>query len=585
MRRRLFKEGPDGRIAAHAFALISEQARRTLGMEPYRVQLMAGYAMLRGRLAEMQTGEGKTLTAVLPTCTAALSGIPVHVISVNDYLVERDAEQMRPLYEALGLTLGVALDADDDPDGRRAAYAADITYVTNKQVAFDYLRDRMARRGGRSRFAVDWMARGGGENPLVMRGLCFALIDEADSVLIDEAGTPLILSQSGEAGDLARISAEALDVAEPLEEGIDYTLDRGKRRIELLAAGQQRIDARTAELGGVWRARRRREELVVQALQARLLYLRDEHYLVRDGAIVIIDRNTGRVMPDRSWEMGLHQMIETKEGVELSGQRETLARISYQKFWGRYLRLCGMTGTAEEVRSELRDFYELETLVIPTRRPVQRRCDDVVLFATRAEKLVAAVEHTRSMRAAGRPVLIGVNSVAESLEMAAALDAAGIEHEVLNARNDHLEAEIIARAGQAGRVTVATNMAGRGTDIKLGDGVAEAGGLHVVSTVRAESGRVDRQLYGRCGRQGDPGSYVCFDSLDDPILEEGSPPALRRLLRRLVVRPGGVRQRIARRIVLAVQRRNERRAERRRRSMVAQEDALEQTLAFSGELE
>lgn len=585
LRQRLFKDGPDGDLAVPSFALISEQARRVLGMEPYPVQLMAGYAMLRGMLAEMQTGEGKTLTAVLPTCCAALAGIPVHVVTVNDYLVERDAELMRPLYESLGLTLGIVLDADTDLDARRAAYAADITYVTNKQVAFDYLRDRMARQGDRSQFADDWLARGGEENPLVMRGLCFAIIDEADSVLIDEAGTPLILSQTVEGGDLERISQEALQISETLVEPEHYRFDRAARRIELTDAGRATIDLATRDHQGIWQAKRRREELIGQALQARFLYVRDEHYLVRDGQVMIIDRNTGRVMPDRSWEMGLHQMVESKEGLELSGQRKTLARISYQKFYGRYLRLCGMTGTAEEVRGELRDFYDLDSITIPTRRPVQRRCTARRVFATRAEKLAAITRRVRAMQKRGRPTLIGVNTVAESLEVSQHLEKNGIAHEVLNASNDHLEAQIIEKAGLARRVTVATSMAGRGTDIKLGPGVEAAGGLHVISTVRAEAGRIDRQLFGRCGRQGDLGSYACFDSLEDPLLEDALPAALRRLLARGLSALPNPTQRLAQVFITRVQRRLERRAEAQRRAMLAQEAALERTLAFTGQLE
>jgi preprotein translocase subunit SecA len=554
-------------------------------MEPYAVQIMAGYAMLRGMLAEMQTGEGKTLTAVLPTCCAALGGIPVHVITVNDYLVERDAEGLRPLYETFGLSVGIVRDSDTELADRRTAYAADITYVTNKQIAFDYLRDRIARRDGRSRMALDLMARSGRESPLALRGLCYAIIDEADSVLIDEAATPLILSQTVESGDLERLSREALEITEGLKETEHFRIDAAARRIELSDQGRARLEEVAAPLEGIWCGQRRREELALQALQARYLYLRDDHYLVRDGKVMIIDRNTGRLMPDRSWEMGLHQMIEVKEGLEISGQRKTIARISYQKFYRRYVRLCGMTGTAREVRGELARVYDLPTITIPTRRPVQRKQTRRDVFATADQKWAAVVERSAELHAAGRPILIGTRSVGESEALSQRLGEAGLEHEVLNARQDHREAEIVAEAGQPGRITVATHMAGRGTDIKLGPGVLEAGGLHVISTGRSESRRVDRQLFGRCGRQGDPGSYECLDSLEDETVVDATPAWLQALLARIRTRHPSLGLELARAWVGLLQHSNENRSERARSALTRSEDDLERALAFAGEAE
>ncbi len=585
LREALFREGVDGALAAPAFSLISEQARRVLGLEPYAVQLMAGYAMLRGMLAEMQTGEGKTLAATLPTCCAALAGVPVHVITVNDYLVERDAELMRPLYEKLGLSVGVVLDADTDVDTRREAYKANITYVTNKQIAFDYLRDLMARGNDRSKMSLDLLSRSGDESPFVLRGLCYAIIDEADSVLIDEAGTPLILSQTVESGDLERLSREALDLSHRLEEKLDFEVDVGARRVELLDEGREKLQQLAEPMQGIWCAERRREELVMQALQARFLYRRDEEYLIRDGKIMIIDRNTGRAMPDRSWEMGLHQMIEANEGLELSGQRKTLARISYQKFYRRYLRLCGMTGTAEEVRGELDRVYDLRTIRIPTRRPVQRRAHKPRIFATAEEKWAAVVERIRFVHERGRPVLVGTRSVGESEALSQRLHDAGLAHAVLNARQDHREAEIVAMAGQRGRITVATNMAGRGTDIKLTEEVLALGGLHVISTARGEAGRIDRQLFGRCGRQGDPGSYECLDALEDDAIMLSVPGPIRRLLAPSCSRPDSLAHRLALRLVSFVQRRNESRWEGQRQAMTREEERLERALAFSGQAE
>jgi preprotein translocase subunit SecA len=585
LRNALFRQGVDGDLAVPAFSLISEQARRILGMEPYRVQIMGGYAMLRGMLAEMQTGEGKTLTATLPTCCAALAGIPVHVITVNDYLVERDAELMRPLYEKLGLSVGIVLDADTEIESRRRAYKADITYVTNKQIAFDYLRDRMARGEGRSKMALDLMSRDGEESPFVLRGLCYAIIDEADSVLIDEAGTPLILSQTVENSDLERMSREALALSHRLEEKLHFDVDPGSRQIELRAEGREELRRLAESMEGIWRAERRREELVIQALQARFLYRRDEEYLIRDGKIMIIDRNTGRVMADRSWEMGLHQMIEANEGLEISGQRKTLARISYQKFYRRYMRLCGMTGTAEEVRGELRRVYDLETIRIPTRRPVQRRAEKPRVFATAEEKWASVVERIQCTHASGRPVLVGARSVGESETLSNHLREADLEHDVLNAREDHREAEIVAVAGERAKITVATNMAGRGTDIKLTEEVREAGGLHVISTARGEAGRIDRQLYGRCGRQGDPGSYECLDSLEDEAIATSVPSWILRLLAPFCSRPDALGHEIAVRLVLYIQRRNEARFESQRNAMTQEEERLERALAFSGQAE
>jgi len=585
LRKALFKQGVDGDLAAPTFALISEQSRRVLGMEPYRVQIMAGYAMLRGMLIEMQTGEGKTLTATLPACCAALAGMPVHVVTVNDYLVERDAEQMRPLYEALGLKVGVVLDANTEFEARREAYQADITYVTNKQIAFDYLRDRLARGDDRSKMTLDLMSRSGANNPFALRGLCYAIIDEADSVLIDEAGTPLVLSRTVEDSDLESFCRDALDLSHRLEAETHFRVDGVSRRIELTADGSRELERHSAAMTGVWLAARRREELVVQALQARFLYQKDEEYLIRNQKIMLIDRNTGRVMPDRSWELGLHQMIEVKEGVELTGQRKTLARISYQKFYRRYLRRCGMTGTAREVRGELRRVYDLDTICIPTRRPVQRRARAPRVFAKAEEKWSMVEERIQALHAQGRPVLVATRSVCESESLSRRLEKMGLTHEVLNARQDHREAEIVAAAGQPGKVTIATNMAGRGTDIKLEDEVIEAGGLHVISTARGEARRIDRQLYGRCARQGNPGSYESVDSLEDDGIAARVPGWVRRMLAPYCQRPRSLGHGLAVRLILVAQRMNESQAERQRDSMTRDEDRLERALAFSGQTE
>jgi preprotein translocase subunit SecA len=538
-------------------------------------------------LAEMETGEGKTLTATLPACAAALAGIPVHIITVNDYLVERDAALMGPVYAAFGLTVGTVRDGETDPDARRAAYACDVTYVTNKQIAFDYLRDRLARGDRRALLrmrlgeVLEGRPQAGG---LLLRGLCYAIVDEADSVLVDEARTPLILSQQRQGSELAQTCREALGIAAKLSAGRDYRVDRRARKIELTDEGHGRTAARAQKLGGIWSGQRRREELVLQALSAEHLFLRDQQYVVRDGKVQIVDANTGRVMADRSWEAGLHQMIEAKEGCELTGQRETLARISYQQFYRRYLRLAGMTGTAREVARELRSVYGLRSVVIPPRRPRQRVARGRQITVSADAKHRAIADRVRERRQSGQPVLVGTQSVATSEALSALLREAGIPHELLNARQDAREAEIVARAGQLGRVTVATNMAGRGTDIAIAPGVTELGGLHVVVAEPSEARRIDRQLIGRCGRQGDPGSYETFASLDDALVADRAGQRLLRVLRRFAA-GGPIQRRIALRYLATAQRSAERRQAHARRQLMSVEEYLEKALAFAGPTE
>ena len=587
LRRRLRRSGLERDLLVESFALVREVARRQLGLEPYTVQLMGGYVMARGMLAEMETGEGKTLTATLPASTAALAGIPVHIITVNDYLVERDAALMGPVYAALGLTVGTVRDSETDPDARRAAYACDITYVTNKQIAFDYLRDRLARGDRRALLrmrlgeVLEGQPQAGG---LLLRGLCYAIVDEADSVLVDEARTPLILSQQRQGSELAQTCREALGIAAQLSAGRDYRVDRRVRKVEITGEGHCRAAARAQKLGGVWSGQRRREELVLQALSAEHLFLRDQQYVVLDGMVQIVDANTGRVMADRSWEAGLHQMIETKEGCELTGQRETLARISYQQFYRRYLRLAGMTGTAREVARELRSVYGLRSVVIPPRRPRQRVACGQQITVSADSKHRAIAARVRERRQSGQPVLLGTQSVATSEALSALLREAGIPHELLNARQDAREAEIVAQAGQLGRVTVATNMAGRGTDIAIAPGVAELGGLHVVAAEPGETRRIDRQLIGRCGRQGDPGSYETFASLDDALIAAHAGERLLRVLRRFVA-GGPLQRRIALSYLAFAQRSAERRQARERRQLMRVEEYLEKALAFAGPTE
>jgi len=522
LRRRLYSEGLEDHLVARTFAMVREIAGRRLGIRPFDVQLLGGRVMLEGKIAEMETGEGKTLTATLPACTAALAGIPVHIVTVNDFLVSRDAAWMEPVYRFFGLTVGTITEGMA-PEARRAAYGCNITYGTNKQVVFDYLKDRLML--GRDTMPMQLQLEGlhaehSRTNRLLLRGLCFVIVDEADSVLVDEARTPLIISNKGDSSQEEQVYAEAILIARQLVIGSDFFIRPREHDVELTEPGRSRAIELAEPYGGVWMGPRRREELIRRALSAIYLYQRDKQYLVRDGKVQIIDEYTGRVMADRSWERGLHQMIEAKEGCAITGNQETLARISYQRFFRRYLRVAGMTGTVREVARELWAVYRLPVVTIPTNRPVQRRGLPEEVYLTADEKWVAIVDTVRRLHAESRPILVGTRSVAASEHLSSLLSASGLGHRVLNARQDQEEAEVIARAGERGRITVATNMAGRGTDIRLASDVVELGGLHVLATERHDSRRIDRQLFGRCGRQGDPGSYQVIVSLEDEIFHE-----------------------------------------------------------------
>ena len=569
LRIRLRREGFTEKLVGEAFALIRATAERTVGMRHFGVQLIGGWALLKGMVAEMETGEGKTLTATLAAATAALAGRAVHVITVNDYLAGRDAEAMRPVYEALGLSVGCVVHGLD-ADARRAQYARDIVYCSNKELTFDYLRDRLAL-GGRPRPLADRIdaLAGGARAQLLLRGLQFALVDEADSVLIDEARTPLILSAQAKRSGEEAMLRQALELARSLGPE-DYLIE--ENRVELTRQGSERLAALAQHLGGLWNGPNRRVRLARQALSALHLYAADKQYLVRDGKVQIIDESTGRLMPDRSWEQGLHQLIELKEGVAVTGQRETLARISYQRFFRRYLHLAGMTGTAAEVAGELWSVYRLRVARIPTNRPVRRRHEPERIFAGIDAKWSAVLAAIARRHATGQPVLVGTRSVAASEHLSGLLKEAGLPFQLLNARQDSQEAEIVARAGESGRITVATNMAGRGTDIKLAPGVAELGGLHVICTERHDSGRIDRQLFGRCGRQGDPGSCEVLVSVADDLVTTHLKPASGRALPEWLGRSA----------VALAQWRAERAHSQVRRELLEMEDQLGDQLAFSG---
>lgn len=568
---------------AEVFGLVAAAARRTLGYTHHDVQLAAGRALYEGRLVEMATGEGKTLAATLPAAAAALTGIPVHVVTTNDYLAQRDAETLAPLYALLGLRAAFVV-GELTPAERQAAYAADVTYCSSKELGFDYLKDRIALGALRTRLGAKVAGLVAGRplaERLLLRGLHFAIVDEADSVLIDEARTPLIISAGKRAAEAGgALFAEAVALADGLATGRDFVRGEDGRTVRLTDAGRRALAVQCEGRHGLWRGPRRREALVEQALTALHAYRRDHDYLVRDDAVMIIDENTGRVHPDRAWEHGLQQLIEAKEGVTVTAPREVLARISYQRFFCRYARLAGMTGTAREVAPECRRVYALSAARVPTHRPVQRRFLGHRVFATRELQTAALVARVRGLTAQRRPVLVGTRSVAASEALSAALEEAGITHRVLNARQDAEEAETIAHAGESGAVTIATSMAGRGTDIALGKGVAARGGLHVVCFERHDAGRIDRQLWGRSARQGDPGSYEVLMSLDDELARR-LPGAVRAALRGAVATRAG--ERLAARALLAQQRAVEREHARARRTLERIDEHMDDVLAFAGD--
>ncbi len=506
-------------LMPEAYAVVREAARRTLGMEHYRVQLIGGIILHQGRIAEMKTGEGKTLVSTLPAYLNALEGKGVHVVTVNDYLAHRDAEWMGKVHEFLGLTVGVVLNSMDN-DERRKAYGCDITYVTNNELGFDYLRDNMVIY----------------KEQLVQRDLCYAIIDEVDSVLIDEARTPLIISgQSGkstslyEACDvLARQLTRGEDMPEfskmdaimgvEQEETGDFIVNEKDKVVNLTAEGVKKVeqffrienlaDAENLEI----------QHNVILALRAHNLMFRDQDYVVQDEKVLIVDEFTGRIMPGRRYSDGLHQAIEAKEHVKVKRESKTLANITFQNFFNKYTKKAGMTGTALTEEKEFRDIYGMDVIEIPTNMPVVREDLQDAVYKTKKEKFHAVVEEIERPHAKGQPVLVGTITIETSELISGMLKRRGIQHKVLNAKFHELEAEIVAEAGQHGAVTIATNMAGRGTDIKLDEDAKAAGGLKIIGTERHESRRIDNQLRGRSGRQGDPGESQFFISLEDDLM-------------------------------------------------------------------
>jgi len=577
LRLALGRDGFQSEHVAQAFALVSAASSRILGVRPFDTQLIAGRIVLDNRLAEMATGEGKTLAIALAAATAALAGIPVHVITANDYLVTRDAEHLGPVYGALGLSTGAVTQPQDAAE-RRAAYACDITYCTAKELVFDYLRDGLCRIRDPLHWRLEQLAGQRADGPL-LRGLCMAIIDEADSILIDEARVPFILSQAGNGGLHGEYLARSLELARSMRAGDDYRIDPSVLSAELTDPGRERLERAAASLPPVWRNRLHREDAVCTALAALHLYRRDRQYLVRDGQVLVIDETTGRVAPGRAWSRGLHQLIELKEGCPPSAEMRTAAQITYQRFFPRYLRLGGLSGTLTEARAELLAVYRIAVRRVPLRKPCRRVVLPRRLFPDCASLWGAVAARIDELHGAGRPVLVGTDSVADSEALARRLAQAGLPHVVLNARHDKDEARIVAMAGARGAITVATNMAGRGTDIPLGDGVAALGGLHIICCQLNAARRVDRQLAGRAARQGDPGSVETWLSLDSPLLATMLPRLVTPLLRQ---RGGKLPAMLVGALAGLPQRRAERRHFLQRKRMFEHDQRMDRQLAFGG---
>ena len=503
-------------LLPEAFAVAREGATRVLGLTPFHVQIMGGIVLHEGNISEMKTGEGKTLTATMPVYLNALAGKGVHVITVNEYLSQRDAEQMGELYNWLGLSVGVNL-TEKSPEEKREAYNADITYSTNSEIGFDYLRDNMVVY----------------KEDMVQRPLNFAIVDEVYSILIDEARTPLIIS--GQAKGSSELYMQADQFAKTLKEKDDFKIDLESKTVSLNDQGIEKAE-KYFNLKNLYDTDNTAlTHHIDEALRANFIMIKDKDYVVSDDEVLIVDSFTGRIMDGRRFSDGLHQAIEAKEGVTIQEESKTMANITYQNLFRMYSKLAGMTGTAKTEADEFREIYNMDVISIPTNRPVARVDEPDLLYPTLQSKFDAVVDEIKELHAKGQPILIGTVAVETSEYISKRLDDAGIKHEVLNAKNHAKEAEIVANAGQKGAVTIATNMAGRGTDIKLGPGVVELGGLAVIGTERHESRRIDNQLRGRSGRQGDPGLSQFYLSLEDDLMRRFGSDKIKNFLERMKV--------------------------------------------------
>lgn len=567
-----------------ALGAIRESAERRLGMRPFVVQLAGALALNQGYVAEMSTGEGKTLSAALAGVLNGWSRLPCHIITINDYLASRDAEWMQPLYEFCGVSVGFVT-GDMDQQGRRQGYSKDVTYTTSKEIEADFLRDRLwlgdFQNFHRRQIRMLLGRRADIDRGLVMRGIYFAIVDEADSILIDEAVTPLIISKQVPNDTFIETCKATHALVGSLKRGIDYQVNEKYKEIELDPGLKTRLAGRLQEGSNVSVQASVRMELIQLALQAREFFHLDQEYVIQDGKVVIVDEFTGRLMQQRSWQSGLHQFVEAKENLEMTVPTETMARLSFQRFFRFFQRLSGMTGTARESTQELWHIYHLPVVTIPENKPCIRKVYPTRVFADQPAKLKAIVEEIVTMHGQGRPVLVGTRSVKASETLSGMLTLEGLPHRVLNAVRHKEEARIVSQAGVKGAITIATNMAGRGTDIVLGPGASQNGGLHVIATECHESRRIDRQLFGRAARQGDPGSARLFVSLEDELVCRYLHVAVRKTIRAYFQKDFAGAQWLAVKAVRLAQLTAQSVAYYRRRSVLRTDTWLDDSLSFA----
>ena len=571
---------------SEALALTVEAARRKTGLEAHLEQIMGALAIHRQALVEMATGEGKTLTIALAAVSLGWSRRPTHIITANDYLAARDAKNLNKFYEFCGVSVAHVTGGMVSEE-RQASYKASVVYTTAKEVAADFLRDRLTlgvlADSGRRIIRQLLQRRGSPADRIVQRGLHTAIVDEADHAMIDEAVTPLIISRQVPNDSLIEAARTAHQLVAGLRDRKHYKIDALHKEIELTRTGKDYVIPRIARLPGIWQGQQRGQDLVLQALQAREFFRAGQQYVLSEGKIVIVDESTGRLMPQRTWSDGLHQAIEAKEGIEVSSPSATMARQSFQRFFRLYRHLAGLTGTGREAASEFWHIYNLPMVCIPHHRKCERRELPDRIFATEKMKWDAVARDIVDRHKRRQPILVGTRSVESSEHIAGLLAGHRIHFSILNAKRDAEEAGIVARAGQEGKVTIATNMAGRGTDIVLGKGMSALGGLHVIATERHESRRVDRQLFGRAARQGDPGSAQAFVSLDDELMRRHLPESVRRGIQSLIAANPASASLVGSAAVRFAQRSSERMAYQQRRSVLRNDTKLDESLGFTTE--
>ena len=574
----------DPELHAKSLAFLTEAAHRSLGLRPFPVQIMGSLALLNGYLAEMATGEGKTISAALAAVIAGWEGNPCHVITGNDYLADRDAKELSPFFTFCLLNVGSVI-SNMPPQERQLQYAQDVVYTTSKEILADFLRDRIQLGKNHHpglRLINSFKNLEKMPNTLVMRGLGTAIIDEADSVLIDEAVTPLIISKPMQNEPLKEAVKIAQLILPEIVMGTHYILENKYKEIRLTSKGKELLKKTAKNFPGMWQGISRQEEIINLSLQAREFFHKDKHYVIEDGKVVIVDEFTGRLMPGRSWSHGLHQAVEAKENVEITDPMETLARLSFQRFFRFFPKLSGMTGTAKEATGEFWHIYKLPVISIPTNRPCIRKQLPDQVFSTLSTKISKVIQEIIKIHKSGRPVLVGTRNVETSEHLSQYLLKAGLDCQVINAVRHKEEAHIVGQAGKKGKITIATNMAGRGTDIKLGPGVEELGGLHVIATERHESARIDRQLFGRSARQGNAGSAQAFLCMEDELIQRFVPKFIQKGLDIPFVYTGEKTRIIGKILYNYSQKIAERLAYNQRRNVLQNDKLLSEALFFTG---